>query len=79
MNRLNRVSVGVDGAWQKSGPCTCVNASLAVTCSDSKKGSQMSVTRLLDDAGGPNHVGNVCDSPLMASVTDQVGIVPNSS
>ena len=28
-------------------------------------------TRLLDDAGGPNHVGNVCDSPLMASVTDQ--------
>jgi len=26
---------------------------------------------LLDDAGGPNHVGNVCDSPLMASVTDQ--------
>jgi len=25
----------------------------------------------LDDAGGPNHVGNVCDSPLMASVTDQ--------
>ena len=31
--------------------------------------------RLLDDAGGPNHVGNVCDSPLMASVTDQVRCV----
>lgn len=26
---------------------------------------------LLDDTGGPNHVGNVCDAPMMASVTDQ--------
>lgn len=38
-------------------------------------GSWVDVVRLLDDAGGPNHVGNVCDSPLMASVTDQVRAV----
>lgn len=38
-------------------------------------GSCVDVVRLLDDAGGPNHVGNVCDSPLMASVTDQVRCV----
>ena len=38
-------------------------------------GSWVDVVGLLDDAGRPNHVGNVCDSPLMASVTDQVRAV----